>query len=406
MTSTAEFMMSHHPSIVCFKASRQTFWATLCVLLAVFIGVFILNPIWQWCGLHVPGEQNTKADITYPVDTVFYIRNAELGYRWSIHEPTSIWFHPLLAWATRILPNQIPGNLRLYFLSIVSALFSLIAVYKYALKVFQIELNPHVLLLTILIPGGLNIAVGNAELPVLLFNSLLLLAIINRSSGVIVFLVGMFAILTKPNAIYMLAPIAVYGVYAFARKDKGMAWRCILGILGLILPWVGWMGYVDMRVGEMGAYWQARQIAMVPLYLGPTTLIYRTVQAIAFGNLGEILKFVTAFVIPLVDLWLALVTPFRDELHRLASISSILAMLLIALVTNNPNKMIVYAMTLPSHLAVNLLAMQVGFQNAFHSMGLSRSKRLILMLALLGYLLFCIGMVAFFVIGTPLEWYY
>jgi len=382
------------------------FWAAVSVLLAALIGVFILNPIWQWYGLHVPGEQNTKADFTYPVDTVFYIRNAELGYRWSVHEPTSIWFHPLLSWATKILPNQIPANLRLYSLSLVSALFSLLVVYKYSLKVFQVELGPHLLLLAILVPGGLNIAVGNAELPALLFNSLLLLAIINRSSGVIIFLLGAFAILTKPNAIYMLAPIVVYGVYAFVRRDKDMILRCVLGLLGIILPWICWIGYVDMRVGEVGAYWQARQIGTVPLYLGPITLIYRAAQAIALGDLGEILKFATAFVIPLVDLWLMLLVPFRSEVHRLASISSILAMLLIALVTNNPNKVIVYAITLPSHLAVSLLAMQAGFQNVFHPIGLSRSRYFILTLALLGYILFCVGMVVFFIIGTPLEWYY
>ena len=399
--------MSHHRSILFhFKVSRPAFWAALSILFAVLIGVFILDPIWQWYGLHVPGEQNTKADFTYPVDTVFYIRNAELGYRWSVHEPTSIWFHPLLSWATRILPNQIPGNLRLYFLSLVSALFSLIVVYKYSLKVFQVELSPYLLLLAILVPGGLNIAVGNAELPALLFNTLLLLAIINRNSGVIIFLVGAFAILTKPNAIYMLAPTAVYGLYAFVRRDKDMVWRCILGMLGILLPWIGWIGYVDMRVGETGAYWQARQIATVPLYLGPITLVYRAVQAMALGDWGETLRFATAFVIPLVDLWLVLLVPFRSELHRLAGISSILAMLLITLVINNPNKVIVYAMTLPSHIAVGLLAMQAGFQNVFHPIGLSRSKHFILTLALLSYLLFCVGMFLFFVIGTPLEWYY
>jgi hypothetical protein len=369
------------------------------------IGILVLNPIWQTYGIHVPGEPNTKVDFTYPVDSIFYIRNAEFGYRWSAKVPTSIWFHPVISWLIEIMPNTIPANWRYYFISIVSAPFALFFVYRYAQNVLEVNISPKFIPFAILVSGGLNMAVGNAESLSLLFNALIILSVLEHYPISVSLLFGIIAILIKPNALYMLAPLAVYGIYDLIGKEYKNALRSLVIALGILITWGVWILYVDYMSGQTGAYWQAREVATIPLYAGILTLIYRMVESIALGNIGEILKYATAFLIPLIDLWLVLLVPFRNEKHRLAIISGLIMLLLISFATSNPNKIFVYAMTLPSHLLIGWVVLQLGFQSLLKQSSFSKRYDFLAITALGVYVLVSIGMVVFFVVGTPLGWY-
>ena len=380
-------------------------WIVVTTFLLFLIGILVLNPIWQTYGIHVPGEPNTKVDFTYPVDSIFYIRNAEFGYRWSAKAPTSIWFHPVISWLIEIMPNAIPANWRYYFISIVSAPFALYFVCRYAQKTLEVNISPKFIPLSIFISGGLNMAVGNAESPSLLFNTLVILSVLEQYPIFVSLLFGVIAILIKPNALYMLAPLAIYGIYDLIGKDYKNALRSLIIGLGILVTWGVWILYVDVMSGQAGAYWQAREIATVPLYAGFLTLIYRMAESIVQGNIGEILKYTTAFLIPLVDLWLVLLAPFRSEKHRLASISGLIALLLISFATSNPNKIFVYAMTLPSHLLIGWVVLQLGFQSLSNQDSFSKRRNLLIRTAFWMYVLVSIGMTIFFVIGTPLGWY-
>jgi len=380
-------------------------WIAVSTLLLLFIGIFILNPIWKIYGIHVPGEPNTIVDFTYPLDSIFHIRNAEIGYRWSAKVPTSIWFHPVISWLIEIMPKILPANWRYYFISIVSAPLALFCAYRYAQNALEVKINPKFIPLAILIPGGLNMAVGNAESPSLLFNTLVILSLLERYPISINLLFGIIAILIKPNALYMLAPLTVYGIYDFIGKDYKNALRALIIALGILVTWGGWILYVDFMSGQTGAYWQAREIATVPLYAGLLTLIYRMIESLIQGNIGEILKYTTAFLIPLVDLWLLILVPFRSEKHRLASISGVIMLLLISFVTSNPNKIFIYAMTLPSHLLIGWIVLQLGFQSYSEQGSFSKRYDYLVRVALWFYVLVSIGMTIFFIVGTPLGWY-
>jgi hypothetical protein len=381
------------------------FWIIATTLLLFLIGVFLLDPIWKTYGIHVPGEPSTKVDFTYPVDSIFYIRNAENGYRWSAKVPTSIWFHPVISWLIEIMPKTIPANWRYYLISLVSAPLALYCVYRYAQNVLTVHINPAFIPFAILISGGLNMAVGNAESPSLLFNALILLSVIEHFPISISILIGMIAILIKPNALYMLAPLTVYGIYDLISKDYKNALRSLLIVFGILITWGGWILYVDYMSGHTGAYWQAREVATVPLYAGFLTLIYRMVETIALGNVGEILKYTTAFLVSLIDLWLVLLVPFRSEKHRLASISGLIMLLLISFATSNPNKIFVYAMTLPSHLLIGWFVLQSGFQSLQKQSSFSKIRKFLVIVAFSVYVLISTSMIIFFVVGTPLGWY-
>jgi len=382
-----------------------TFWIIVTTLLLFLIGILILDPIWKTYNIHVPGEPSTKVDFTYPVDSIFYIRNAENGYRWSAKAPTSIWFHPVISWMIEVMPKAVPANWRYYLVSLLSAPLALYCIYRYAQDTLEVNISPIFVPFTILISGGLNMAVGNAESPSLLFNTLILLSVLERFPISISLLLGVIAILIKPNALYMIAPLTIYGIYDLIGKDYRNALRSLLIILGILITWGGWILYVDYMSGQTGAYWQAREVATVPLYAGFLTLIYRMAETITQGNIGEILKYATAFLIPLIDLWLVLLVPFRSEKHRLASISGLIMLLFISFATSNPNKIFVYAMTLPSHLVIGWVILQSGFQSLLKQNSSSKGHNFLAITAFWVYVLVSIGMVIFFVVGTPLGWY-
>jgi hypothetical protein len=324
-----------------------------------------------------------------------------------MHVPTSLWFHPLLSWSINALPASVPPNYRLWFISLLSAFGALIVVYEYTRFISPTNLKAQLLFLVPLLPGGLGIATSNAEFPCLLFTSLLAVSILRRWPCYHPLLWGTLAILAKPNAIYMIPALGVYLVSAIFTKDFKIVRNSLLGILSIIIVWLLWMLYVDIQMGQIGAYWQAREISSTPLSAGPLTFLQRVARVFVYIPDGAMhLRFATALVIPLVDMWILLAVPLKNETHRLSILASILAMVFVTLLINNPNKMIVYATTFPGHIAIGLLFLKQTFCKNAKGVLERPLERLTRNLAGTGYLIFCLSMMLFFVVGTPLEWYY
>lgn len=379
-------------------------YSCITVLVCIFISLFILKPLWLNLGLHVPNEPNQKVDFTQPVDSIFYIRNAEWGYRWSPDIPTSIWFHPLVAWLICLFPKEITGNYRFWAISLISAFLSLILVYKYTRYISPIALKPILLLIVPLLPGGLGMATSNAELPCLVFTTLLSLSILQNASPYYSILWGSLAILTKPNALYMIPAIFIYLLFAVYSKNFNMTKNSLFGLSSILLTWFIWICIVDINSGQISAYWIARKAGSVPLTDGYFSFLKRAADVIVNDSrIGEKYKFITALIIPIIDVILLLLIPLKGEIHRLSILMSVISLVFITFATNNPNKVIVYITTFPGHISIGLLFLDKCFrgsslknpiQNTVHYLGG------------VSYIIFCIMMVLFFVIGTPFEWYY
>ncbi|NWG14872.1 MAG: hypothetical protein HXY20_15210 [Acidobacteria bacterium] len=378
------------------------------IILCSVLTLAIINFLWTALNLHVPGEPNELIDFTQPVDSIFYVRNAELGYRWDKETPTSLWFHPLVSLGIRLLPSSLPANIRLWLISLLSAFGALIFTYRYTAYISSDSLSPVAAILFMpLIPGVVGVATGNAEFPCLLFNALLLLSVVEERPVYYPILWGALAILTKPNAIYMIPVLGVYLIYAVKSGDWKKKRNSLWGICSIVFVWLVWMIFVDFQVGEFGAYWDVRKISTVPLTAGPLTFLQRATRIFVYGtNEGEMLKFVTALAIPLVDLWIILSIPLKHESHRLSIIAGIVAMILVTFLINNPNKIVVYATTIPGHISIGLLFLQETLINQPKIVSKKWLEGLFRSLAGLSYVTFCVLIIIFYILGTPLEWYY
>jgi hypothetical protein len=377
------------------------------VVLSVYliITVAVINPLWKHLSLHVPGEPNSIIDFTQPVDTVFYLRNSERGYLWDVQQPTSLWFHPLLSWLITIFPSQIPANWRLWVLEILMAILAVEFVIEYAEEITGTTIGVWPLIVFPFIPGMLGISTGNAEIPCLFFTSLLLLSIIRRKNIIWVSALGALAILTKPNALYMVPGIFAYLISGFKSKDNNKALTAFFAIGGLLIAWLSWIIYVDIMVGRIGSYWDARAFgSTAPVLTGPFSFMLLFTQTIVYSaNAGDKLNYIFALTLPLIDMWILLVIPTVDDDHKYSILSSLFSVLAINLLINNPNKTIVYITTIPGHLAVGLLFFQ---HTLAKKTGISVEDNIFRKLAGLSYLLLCGVTSVFYVLGTPLEWYY
>jgi hypothetical protein len=389
--------------MVISKQSSLIFYSLLLVAICFLITISYINPIWQKLEMHVPGEPGNRVDYTQPVDTIFYIRDAANGYVWNLDSPTSLWFHPLLIWIIAYTPQIVPLNHKMLVISLVSGVLSAFLNYRLIKNIFPTPIPSWMLLFIIFIPGFMGISTGNAEIPCLLLTTLLMLSVLEKWNKVMPFLLGSLAILCKPNAMYMVPVLSVYLIYGGISKDKSLVKNTIMGIMGIIVTWCFWIFFVDYKVGQVGAYWFIRDIGSVPLTAGPLSLLQRTVRSIVFYNdHGEILKYITALSIPIIDMLILLVIPFSKEQHRMAFFSGFFAILFVTFAINNPNKVIVYATTLPCHLIVGLLFIkQTLFEN--------ESKKIISIvkkLSGISYICFGFVMIVFYILGTPLGWYY
>jgi len=382
---------------------KRTVWlaASITVAASVFLMVFTIDPIWTRLGLHVPGAPGALVNFTQPVDAVFYARNAQDGYQWGSRNRTSIWFHPLLVWGVDLLPGRIPANDRLWLISILSGVVALGLAGPLFDHLSKEKLDPPIIGLAAVLPGGLAIATGNAEFPCLVFTTALLLSVLNKDHPVLPLLWGGLAVLAKPNALYMVPILAVYLIHAWPRGDRRVALNSLAGIGALLLTFLGWMLFVDYQSHEPGAYWAARKITIVPLEF---SFLERSLRIFLFSpDAAQKLKFASALFIPLVEAALAVAIPLRRQVDRAAILAGIGAIFLSTVLLNNPNKIMSYMITLPAHLIVSLVFIREAFRYKNPEGKLERITR---KSAGVMYLCYCAVMLVFFILGTPLRWYY
>lgn len=382
---------------------RVLHYAFLTIVWSALLIVFFINPIWTRLDLHVPGESHTKVDFTQLVDSIFYIRNAELGYRWNL--PTSIWFHPVIAWAIDLMPAFIVPNFRFWILSLLAGIVSLVLLDKYIKEISSVKISPWMFLLIPLFPGGLGLATSNAEIPCLVFVTLTLLSVLRKQNWYLPVLWGALAILTKPNAVYAILGIIVYFIWGKVNNDFKMKRNSILGIAGILFAWAIWFLYVDFSAGNFGAYWTTREKgATMPLIEGVFSFFNNAVRVLLYSkDYGDSLKYLTALAVPMIDIWILQLILLRSEAHRLSMLFCVLSVLIVAMIVNNPNKIIVYVTTIPSHFAIGLLFIRQAFDLRDSAKWI---VKLVRVSAGISYLMFCILMAIFYIIGTPLVWYY
>src|SRR5438128_1060151 len=144
------------------------FYTTLTIAIAIAVGVVLLNPLWA---IYSPPFPIPKVlpPITAPVDGPFYLLNAERGYDWNPNDRLSLWFHPLMSYLVMFMPRWLPSNIWFWLISIVFAVGSILLTMQFISLVAPRRVPTKLLLLILLIPGGLEIATGNAEIPTLFF---------------------------------------------------------------------------------------------------------------------------------------------------------------------------------------------------------------------------------------------
>ena len=370
------------------------------VAIAVVIGWLVLNPI--WARYRPPFEiPKVLPAITAPVDGPFYLWNSERGYQWEHREPLSLWFHPLMSVVTAALPKWLPANMRFWISSLAFAVVSLMLTYRLASLILGQSLKPKLLPLVLLAPGALGIATGNAEIPTLCFDAALLLSALWWRKWSLTVLFAALAILTKPNSLYMVAILGVYLLIALWEHDTEVATQSLIGILTLVLCWVAWIEFVDSRAGQAGTYWQLRLLTKEYVAGDPMAFMDRLARAFLYGpDTRDRIRYSTALIIPIVNLWILILIPFSQERHRYALAAGNMAMLGMALAFGNPNKIIVYTTTLPGYFVAHLALVQRLTDKA------EGSDRLLRVAGTAFYFMYCAAMLVVYVLGTPLGWYF
>lgn len=379
---------------------NRLIWVALTIILALLISIVFLNPIWSRFSPPFDIIRIFPA-ITAPVDGPFYIINAEKGYQWNLNNPIYLWFHPLLSILISVMPKWFNDNIWFWIISIFSSfgcLFFALLISKIFTHLFiPLYLLPFILI----IPGGLSIATGNPEIPTLLFTSLLLISVIYLQKWWLTILFAVLGIFTKPNTLYMVPILFVYFFSGSIIKDKELSNQSLLGIISIILGWVVWILIVDWHTGYLGSYWKAREISSNFVAGNPINFFLSLVNS--FKNTGDLrdqIRYSSALLIPLFNIWLIGMIPFSKESHRIAQFMGNIAMLSIALIFGNPNKIIVYTTTVPGYFSIYLLMIN----NFFNIKWMKKPINKYIVIPI--FTLFCLGMLIVYVFGTPLGWYY
>jgi len=369
------------------------------LFLSTFIGVVFLNPIWKLYSPPFPMERVFPA-IVAPVDGPFYLQNAIQGYQWKPQAILSIWFHPLLPLLVSLLSSILSPGIAFWLISIVFAIGCIFLLEKINL-LYGFEIAPGLLPLILVIPGGLSIATGNPEIPTLFFSSALLLSVLVWQKWSITFLCGVLAILTKPNALYMVPYLSVYMLVSLYKRDKKIFIQSLTGILGVLLGWAFWIMFVDLKTGELGSYWEARRIASSFVAGNPISFLVELANSFIYkDDVRDQIRYSTALIIPLVNIWFISRLSFSKEVHRYAITAGILSMMAIALIYGNPNKIIVYIITLPGYFSVYFMLIHSMLDNQWRSNLVN--KYLIIPL----FVVYCVFLLYVYIVGTPSGWYY
>ena len=369
------------------------------ILLAILVGVVFLNPLWKIYSPPFPMERVFPA-ITAPVDGPFYLQNATRGYQWETNAILSIWFHPLLSILIRLLSRFFSPNLSFWIISIGFG-FGCILFLQKVNEIYGFEISPRLFPLVLVIPGGLSLATGNPEIPTLFFTSGLLISVVVWQKWSVTFLFALLAVLTKPNALYMVPFLAVYLIVGLVNKDKKIVTQSFSGILGVLAGWLLWIIVVDFQTGHYGSYWEARKLAGTYVAGNPVNFLIQLVSSFVYtGDIRDQIRYSTAVAIPLANIWLINRLEFSKEVHRYALTAGILTMMFIAIMNGNPNKIIVYTVTLPGYFSTYLmLVCSVKNKEWLHD---PVNKYIIVPV----FVIYCLFMLFVYVWGTPLGWYY
>ena len=383
-------------------SSRWTIFAiSLTELIAVTTAVFLLDPLWTKLGPWMTNLQ-IGTPITSAVDGIFYLLNAERGYQWTTRDPLSLLFHPLVPTLISQGPRTLSIEHRFWLLSLACSIGSLVLTLELARLLSHAgKIPPIVILASLFAPGGLSLGTANAEVVCMFFTLLLLLSVLKWQRLWLTIASAICAILSKPNALYMAPILAVYFAAARIDKDRATARHARLGILVLALTWMAWMSYVDFRTGTAGVYWETR-LAFDP---GSERSASAFFERLARSSLYDFewrdtVRYATALIIPAVSLLILGCLRLSAERHRWAAAAGIASMSAIAILNGNPNKIVVYSLTLPTHLSMHLLFLIQLTERTGIPPPLSTRISSIL------YLIYCVSTFLLFVVGTPLRWYY
>ena len=369
--------------------------------IALTIGVVLLNPLWALYSPPFPMPKLLPA-ITAPVDGPFYVSNAEHGYQWATKNPLSLWFHPFMSCFIMVMPEWIPGNLRFWLISIAFAAGSIIFTAQATPILGMIKGNfVRLLPFFLLAPGGLGIATGNAEIPTLFFTIALLLSVLKWQKWWLTVLCAGLAILTKPNALYMVPVLLVYFASGMLERDTKLWVLALIGVVTLLTVWMMWILYVGWKTGSISTYWNLRMLTSQNTAQDARGFFDHLVRSFLDSNdMRDRIRYSMALIIPIANLCIIGMIPLHRERDRYAMAAGNLTMLVIALYMGNPNKIIVYETTLPCYFVAHFLFIQKLFtkgsfsSTAFHFAMISV------------YAIFCIALLFVYILGTPLGWYY
>jgi hypothetical protein len=381
---------------------RTWTWACITMAIASAIAWLTVEPFWarNWAPPFI--LPHVRPEVSAPVDGPFYLILALHGYQWRSHTPTLLWFHPLVAVLIALPARVVAPQLALWIFTVLCALVCIVLAWRIAPEFFDgFSLPPPYMLAAIAAPAGISMATGNAEVPELLANLGLVASLLVWRSAWLSALLGLAAILIKPNALYMLPVLTVYLFYGLKSRDRVCVRCCLAGCAGIIAGLIGWIAFVDMHVGVLGAYIHAREAYVQDQEQTPLGFFDAFARSFLYSNdVRDRIRFALGLTVPLVNLWLLALIPFREERHRYALGAGYLAMMLIVLLTGNPNKTIVYATTLPSFLLINFGIVAWILGNI--SEGVRRSANAIGPL----YAIYAFGITCVYVLGTPYAWYY
>ncbi len=376
-------------------------YTLLTIAIALTIGVVLLNPLWT---MYSPPFSMPKIlpAITAPVDGPFYVWNAEYGYQWASKDPLSLWFHPFMSYLIMAMPRHIPGNIWFWLISIAFATGSIICIARLTPILGEVKANyARLLPLILLAPGGLGIATGNAEIPTLFFTLTLLLSVLRWQKWWLTIMCAALAILTKPNALYMVPVLLVYFAFGVLERNTKLWVQAIIGVVVLLIVWVIWIWFVDWKTGSPGTYWNLRMLTSQYTAQDAKGFFDNLVRSFLDSNdIRDRIRYLVALIIPIANLWIIGLIPLHHERDRYAMAAGNLTMLVIALYMGNPNKIIVYTTTLPGYFATHILFAEKLLAKV------NLSKKLFSCIAIVVYAIYCLLMLLVYILGTPLGWYY
>jgi hypothetical protein len=397
--SSRQFLSQHKIAVL---------YSGITVFMCVMFSIIAIDGIWN--NFNPPFQiERDRPHYLAPIDGVYYVKNS-YSYVFDSSKTyeflTSVWYHPLMSWLVALFSKAInffgiilPNKYIYFSISLVFSFLSVFISFLIIQNLFNTSVPPSYILLTPIIPGGFNIAVGNTE-TLTLFLCLMVIYFLRISkNNLLAIFFSSLAILSKPNAIYLIGFLIAYTSFDI-KFNFNRAKIYFLCIVSLLLTWLVWMLFVDAQVGSLGAYWNAR------LFFGQFVagswhnFFVVLIESFLKLDFRDMTRYSLALIVPLSNIYLLSLVSFKDKKDHFAFLFGNLVMLFICLWQGNPNKIMLYATTLPYYFSIYLVifAQLPSVLQRFHPI-----KKIIFGCCFGAYLIFCLGV---FLIGTPLGFYY